>query len=115
MPLADSHSLVNIAKELCNDLSLNSPQTYSYLPTNILEHNSSETSEKTEDQLSQLERKTLHSKEIPSVKIKNVEEQAEPELCKVCGDKASKHSYYGGKSCPSCRQFFRRSVKAFSR
>ena len=36
-------------------------------------------------------------------------------LCKVCGDEASKHSYYGGRSCPSCRAFFRRRVKKLSR
>jgi len=33
-------------------------------------------------------------------------------LCKVCGEKAGKHSYYGGQACPSCRAFFRRSVQS---
>ena len=37
------------------------------------------------------------------------------ELCKVCGDRAGVHNYYGGKSCPSCRAFFRRSVKKFTK
>ena len=32
--------------------------------------------------------------------------------CLVCGEKAGKHSYYGGQVCPSCRAFFRRSVQA---
>jgi len=32
--------------------------------------------------------------------------------CKVCGEKAGKHSYYGGQVCPSCRAFFRRSVQS---
>ena len=36
------------------------------------------------------------------------------EICKVCGDSASAHIHYGGRSCPSCRAFFRRSVKKFS-
>jgi len=31
-------------------------------------------------------------------------------LCLVCGEKAGKHSYYGGQVCLSCRAFFRRSV-----
>jgi hypothetical protein len=31
-------------------------------------------------------------------------------LCEVCGERAGKHSYYGGQVCPSCRAFFRRSV-----
>ena len=35
--------------------------------------------------------------------------------CKVCGDIESKHSHYGGKSCQSCRAFFRRCVKRFTR
>ena len=33
-------------------------------------------------------------------------------LCNVCGEKAGKHSYYGGQVCPSCRAFFRRSVQS---
>merc|ERR1712002_859335 len=33
-------------------------------------------------------------------------------LCKVCREKAGKHSYYGGQACPSCRAFFRRSVQS---
>merc|ERR1719356_2382251 len=32
--------------------------------------------------------------------------------CHVCGEKAGKHSYYGGQVCPSCRAFFRRSVQS---
>jgi len=32
--------------------------------------------------------------------------------CNVCGEKAGKHSYYGGQVCPSCRAFFRRSVQS---
>ena len=35
--------------------------------------------------------------------------------CKVCGDKESKHVHYGGRSCQSCRAFFRRYVKTFTR
>ncbi|TRY67865.1 hypothetical protein TCAL_13234 [Tigriopus californicus] len=31
-------------------------------------------------------------------------------ICKVCGNVAGKHSYYGGQVCNSCRAFFRRSV-----
>ena len=36
-------------------------------------------------------------------------------VCKVCGDKASNHIHYGGRSCHSCRAFFRRGVEAASR
>ena len=32
------------------------------------------------------------------------------DLCKVCGNKATRHVHYGGRSCQSCRAFFRRSV-----
>ena len=35
--------------------------------------------------------------------------------CKVCGDKESKHVHYGGRSCQSCRAFFRRYVKTLTR
>ena len=36
-------------------------------------------------------------------------------LCKVCGDTQSKHIHYGGRSCRSCRAFFRRSVERYQR
>ena len=31
--------------------------------------------------------------------------------CKICGRIAGKHTYYGAKTCQSCRAFFRRSVQ----
>ena len=37
------------------------------------------------------------------------------EACQVCGDIASTHVHYGGRSCQSCRAFFRRSVVKFSK
>ena len=33
------------------------------------------------------------------------------DMCPICGDEASKYAHYGGRSCQSCRAFFRRSVK----
>ena len=37
-------------------------------------------------------------------------------MCKVCGGgRESKHVHYGGKSCHSCRAFFRRMSKTFAR
>eukprot|EP00092_Neocalanus_flemingeri_P014548 GFUD01015697.1.p1 GENE.GFUD01015697.1~~GFUD01015697.1.p1 ORF type:complete len:606 (+),score=152.84 GFUD01015697.1:2-1819(+) len=33
-------------------------------------------------------------------------------LCHVCGAKAGRHTYYGGRSCGPCRAFFRRSVQS---
>ena len=36
-------------------------------------------------------------------------------LCLVCGEKAGKHTYYGGRSCQSCRAFFRRSVETITK
>merc|ERR1719430_823095 len=39
-------------------------------------------------------------------------ETGEVRPCRVCGERAGKHSYYGGEVCPSCRAFFRRSVQS---
>ncbi len=39
-------------------------------------------------------------------------EEVENRVCHVCGERAGKHSYYGGQVCPSCRAFFRRSVQS---
>ena len=38
--------------------------------------------------------------------------EPDPEICKVCGERAGKHNYYGGQVCPSCRAFFRRAVQS---
>ena len=32
--------------------------------------------------------------------------------CHVCGEPAGRHNAYGGRVCPSCRAFFRRSVQS---
>ena len=40
---------------------------------------------------------------------------AESNICQVCDEIAGKHNYYGGRSCPSCRAFFRRSVEIFAK
>ena len=39
------------------------------------------------------------------------EELEYTEPCKVCGGISSKFMHYGGRSCPSCRAFFRRTVE----
>merc|ERR1719192_696921 len=49
------------------------------------------------------------------VRVKSREksgETGEGRPCRVCGERAGKHSYYGGQVCPSCRAFFRRSVQS---
>ena len=42
-------------------------------------------------------------------------ENIEVKLCPICGDTASSHMHYGGRSCTSCRAFFRRTVVKQSR
>ena len=95
---ADSQFLVNNAQESCNDIRP-IPQELDFdMPMDILETNRSVT--------------TIHSS---GAEANSVEEQTKLDLCNVCGDVASKHTYFGGRSCPSCRQFFRRSVILFRR
>ena len=101
--MTDSHLPINSTKESSNDISLNRL------------NGSSNTSENTKDPLSQLARTTVHCERTLGVEARNAEEQAKSEFCGVCGDTAGTHFYYGGKSCKSCRQFFRRSVHAFRR
>ena len=54
---------------------------------------------------------------IPKIRPKPVKRKYRPMkvhpilICHVCGDIASKHSYYGGQACHSCRAFFRRAVQ----
>ena len=50
-----------------------------------------------------------------SLPIVNVLDTTQPEICNVCNQLASKHIHYGGRSCQSCRAFFRRSVVKYTR
>ena len=42
--------------------------------------------------------------------LNDVKEQDFDSVCPACNDKASTHVHYGGRSCHSCRAFFRRSI-----
>jgi len=61
---------------------------------------------------------TVVEMDVPVVEVKPVTKTVKPKeepneyLCFVCGEKAGKHSYYGGQVCASCRAFFRRSVQS---
>ena len=67
---------------------------------------------KTEDILA---KRSVDQKQIEpqqSLKRKLVTTESESsEPCKVCGEMASKFMHYGGRSCQSCRAFFRRTVE----
>ena len=54
----------------------------------------------------------VHSKRSPPQGQRTNQQQSDHLVCQVCGERAGKHSYYGGQVCPSCRAFFRRSVQS---
>ena len=54
----------------------------------------------------------ISSEPLKLLKTKLSSEESEyTEPCKVCGGISSKFMHYGGRSCPSCRAFFRRTVE----
>ena len=56
------------------------------------------------------ELETNKEDEIESLKSVVAKQERGPDgkyICYVCGEKAGKHSYYGGQVCASCRAFFR--------
>jgi len=59
-----------------------------------------------------LKRKVERREEGPVPKRRSNQQQSDHLICEVCGERAGKHSYYGGQVCPSCRAFFRRSVQS---
>merc|ERR1712233_207757 len=62
--------------------------------------------------VTELETKGEELEELEPVKPKQEPGPDGKYLCYVCGEKAGKHSYYGGQVCASCRAFFRRSVQS---
>lgn len=54
----------------------------------------------------------MASPDFKSTLVSPKEEDPDDTNCKVCLEKAGKHSYYGGRVCPSCRAFFRRAVQS---
>ena len=64
-------------------------------------------------------RQTSYKKDGNGLKAKydlrKIDRRNDSALCLVCGEKAGQHTYYGGKSCQSCRAFFRRSVHIITR
>ena len=62
--------------------------------------------------------KLTHSKDVKKLRRKcksDPEINGSSNLCQICGELAGKHSYYGGRSCQSCRAFFRRSAETLAR
>jgi len=60
---------------------------------------------------SQMGRRGAQKRKVPPGQRTN-QQQSDHLVCQVCGERAGKHSYYGGQVCPSCRAFFRRSVQS---
>ena len=52
----------------------------------------------------------LEPQKLAKTKL-SYEESEYTEPCKVCGGISSKFMHYGGRSCQSCRAFFRRTVE----
>ena len=53
-----------------------------------------------------------HGDKLSNYILDNMERRRsfEAKKCKVCDEKATSHLNYGGVSCSSCREFFRRST-----
>ena len=71
---------------------------------------------KTENSLRDVIKIKIMKAKYLNKKVISVDESEEcnnpaPLVCHVCGDKAGRHSYYGGQACTSCRAFFRRAVQ----
>ena len=54
---------------------------------------------------------TSFSSRLESKRLGYRNEELITDTCRICGDKGSSYNHYGGKSCFSCRAFFKRTVE----
>ena len=54
---------------------------------------------------------TSFSSHLESIRLRYRNEELITDTCRICGDKESSYNHYGGKSCFSCRAFFKRTVE----
>ena len=74
--------------------------TVTKLPNNTKDVEERNLSHRLDHENSSCQKRKLPAEEIES-----------SENCRVCGDESSKFIHYGGRSCQSCRAFFRRTVE----
>ena len=74
--------------------------TVTKLPNNTIDDEERNPSHRLDHENSKFRKRKLPAEEIES-----------SENCRVCDDESSKFIHYGGRSCQSCRAFFRRTVE----
>ena len=104
---SSQQELIEVHKEVKNSLStpIIKPTQKNLFTVSKLPNNTKDVEERKPSHRLHHENSSCQKRKLP------VEEIESSENCKVCGDASSKFIHYGGRSCQSCRAFFRRTVE----
>ena len=107
LPQNISGNQLNNSASYCSDRYTNSkPRQNGYKNLPSTEELKAYAMEKTSLTINLPEKKGSIKRKLDKVELESV--------CGACGDKATKFTHYGGRSCQSCRAFFRRTVEKFN-
>ena len=96
----------------CQEVKIVKPRKRNDLSTKRKRNSSNTTNDISSNKIS---KSIKYNKRSQPITRRDKGEKEEIKLCPICGDNASSHMHYGGRSCTSCRAFFRRSVVKQSR
>ena len=104
---SSQQELIRVKKEVKNSLLTPKikPTEKNLFTVTKLSNNAIDVEERNPSHRLDHENSSCQNRKLPAEEIESSEN------CRVCDDESSKFIHYGGRSCQSCRAFFRRTVE----